>query len=668
MSIHPRPGEYGQPVTIKHPHTPTPLATWSDPTAVATAVPDGPMPPMINEVPLIPLGDPLPGRADWEERAQEMDFEEPPFDGEGSKPAAGAVVVEPDGRLWLVSPTNEYGHCKTTFPKGKAHGMSLKATALKEVFEEAGLQVELFDHLVDVTKTTSRTRYYLARRKGGSPASMCWEMQSVHLVPLEKAKEMLNQPVDHQIIDTLIEHWPSWAGWFFRRNGEAPAWEAAKSGRTPASRKDWLTLPLPTRRARIPLDIRLDASESNNLKLGLVPQRMEQKWFAYFEGDILHEHRSWTGFCISEIHFQPDGDGLRATYADVNRQTGRYECTDDAEDARLLTERIRQLAHITEEDRNAEDSFVAGLKASLVPNYLGDPKVVGRLVESYLQAVLDQHVASNQGGDVQAAHAAFMDQNKALARIFAGDDSTYQTIGIWNTAGSLGTLAIKALDLDPAYYADENLLCILSEGLAGVAICLREMTTAFEADPQAEFKRDFLPQIQRLAQFTASVLMGTQAVLFPELSLRAFTYVQAIPKPKVPGLFDTPIDIDNTQEEEEEKGQADEDMTPDEIDELRIAFDLAPLNGKPTHGGGGSSEPTLNKMGRPITLPGPIGALAKKVGGVGALADELGISPRTVRRWATDGVIPKMGLKVLKHPFEQHAVDLEGLVDTSVKE
>lgn len=222
MMIHPRKDDHGKSVAINNPHTPTAMETWNDPWALATVVPDGPMPETINRVAVSSARLPALDRAGWEEKAQTMAFEEPPFDSEGKPSAAGAVVVEPDGRLWLVSPTNGFGQYKTTFPKGKCGGMSFKATALKEVFEEAGLQVELFEHLIDVTKTTSRTRYYLARRKGGNPAEMCWEMQSVHLVPLEKAKGMLNQPVDHLVLDRLHEVRGDWTKWFVPRPQRRP--------------------------------------------------------------------------------------------------------------------------------------------------------------------------------------------------------------------------------------------------------------------------------------------------------------------------------------------------------------------------------------------------------------------------------------------------------------
>jgi hypothetical protein len=48
------------------------------------------------------------------------------------------------------------------------------------------------------------------------------------------------------------------------------------------------------------------------------------------------------------------------------------------------------------------------------------------------------------------------------------------------------------------------------------------------------------------------------------------------------------------------------------------------------------------KPGRPITLPGPLGDLARKVGGVGVLARQIGVDPRTVRAWATGRQTPSI--------------------------
>ena len=204
MIQHPRLDEHGHPVCIRHPSVASPLCAWADPAAVATVLPDGQLPPELNGTPLVPWQEAPQSRPDWEPCGSTA-FEDPPFHPNGLKPAAGAVVVEHDGRVWLVAPTNAFGGYQATFPKGTAKHLDLRATAVKEVFEEAGLRVELGRHLVDVSRSLSRTRYYLARRTGGSPAAMGWESQAVHLVPLDRLKELLNQPVDHVIVAELAK-------------------------------------------------------------------------------------------------------------------------------------------------------------------------------------------------------------------------------------------------------------------------------------------------------------------------------------------------------------------------------------------------------------------------------------------------------------------------------
>ena len=115
-------------------------------------------------------------------------------------------MVEPDGRVWVVSPSNRFGGYANTFPKGKndlAQALCLRANALKEVYEEAGLQVELTGYLCDCVRSTTITRYYLACRLGGNPADMCWETQAVHLVPLAQLAAFVSHPNDQSILAAL---------------------------------------------------------------------------------------------------------------------------------------------------------------------------------------------------------------------------------------------------------------------------------------------------------------------------------------------------------------------------------------------------------------------------------------------------------------------------------
>ncbi|MFP5393945.1 MAG: NUDIX hydrolase, partial [Gammaproteobacteria bacterium] len=155
----------------------TPLTCWQDAGAHASVVPGGALPPALNGVAFaalaaLPAGLPV--------QVAEPEYHLPA----GLAAAAGVVVLEDDGRVWLVSPTNGFGGYAATFPKGRVDaGTSLAATAVREAFEESGLLVRIEAHLIDVRRTLTYTRYYLARRIGGSPAAMGWESQAVHLVP-----------------------------------------------------------------------------------------------------------------------------------------------------------------------------------------------------------------------------------------------------------------------------------------------------------------------------------------------------------------------------------------------------------------------------------------------------------------------------------------------------
>lgn len=210
FAFHPRPNDQGQPVRIQTPSQATTLETWSDPSAVATCRPNG-LPPMrLNGLLLAPAS---------LDDVVHADIEEPPFaPPSGTKAAAGAVVVEPDARVWVVHPTNGFGGYLATFPKGRpAPGATLQETAVREVFEECGLVVEVFGFLIDSKRSTSFTRYYLARRLAGSPADMDWESQAVSLVPLAQLTAILNQPVDHAIVAALQARAVEWGAWFGAR-------------------------------------------------------------------------------------------------------------------------------------------------------------------------------------------------------------------------------------------------------------------------------------------------------------------------------------------------------------------------------------------------------------------------------------------------------------------
>lgn len=201
---HPRLDEHGARLRLHAPSCEANLARLADPLADVTFVPGSICEGMLNGVLLAPCA-PADIDAACRLAGTAAVVAEPPFVlPAGKRAAAGAVVREPDGRLWLVAPSNGFGGYEATFPKGRVEpGMPLQATAIREVWEESGLHVELTAWIGDFSRTQTYTRFYLARRTGGHPADMGWESQAVHLFTPAHAYRLLNRTTDHAVLDVL---------------------------------------------------------------------------------------------------------------------------------------------------------------------------------------------------------------------------------------------------------------------------------------------------------------------------------------------------------------------------------------------------------------------------------------------------------------------------------
>jgi|GEM_PF-222750 ADP-ribose pyrophosphatase YjhB (NUDIX family) len=202
---HPRMNDQGKWVSIYHPTTPKPMSAFADPLRCAVMLPNGQAPASLNGIAFQVWQSAPKTLAGWAYVDGQMAMDEPVLaPKQGKKLAAGVVVMEPDGRFWLVAPTNAFGGYKATFPKGRLEpGMSPQATAIKEAFEEAGLQVEITSLIGDFERSTTITRYYTARRLGGLPTQMDWESQAVMLVPKARLLKVLNHANDHSVIHAL---------------------------------------------------------------------------------------------------------------------------------------------------------------------------------------------------------------------------------------------------------------------------------------------------------------------------------------------------------------------------------------------------------------------------------------------------------------------------------
>ncbi len=205
-TIHPRLNDQGMPVQIQTPSAASSEGAWLDAALTATAIPGGWVPDELNGLALASWNNPPSDSLGWNTLSGiNQSIAEPPLvTTNGKKLAAGAVVVEPDGRVWLVHPTNGFGGYAATFPKGRIqHGLSAQATAIREVWEESGLRVRILSWLGDFERTTTMTRLFMAERVGGSPADMGWESQAVSITPLTNLGALLKGIADQPVLAAL---------------------------------------------------------------------------------------------------------------------------------------------------------------------------------------------------------------------------------------------------------------------------------------------------------------------------------------------------------------------------------------------------------------------------------------------------------------------------------
>jgi predicted DNA-binding WGR domain protein/8-oxo-dGTP pyrophosphatase MutT (NUDIX family) len=207
---HPAKDDHGRDVFIHRPRSGTPAhdAAWGSKDGVVTITPGQAVPASLNGISMKPWN--APANYDWTKvPGQNPAIERglPELGGHKWKyAAAGVIIQEPDGRLWITSPTNGFGGYRHTYPKGtQEKGLDLQQTAIKEAWEETGLRVQITGVLGDFERTNSVSRFYFAKRIGGSPSRQGWESQALRLVPQHALKSFLNMPVDRDIADALKE-------------------------------------------------------------------------------------------------------------------------------------------------------------------------------------------------------------------------------------------------------------------------------------------------------------------------------------------------------------------------------------------------------------------------------------------------------------------------------
>ncbi|MBV1799723.1 NUDIX hydrolase [Siccirubricoccus sp. G192] len=152
---------------------------------------------------------PWPPPDDWSLAAGALPLGEPPLvPAPGRDPAAGAAILEPDGRVWIIDPAKGFGGYAHTFPKGRIEpGLDPQRAAMKECFEETGLGIAITGWLGDFDRSTTTTRLYLARRLGGSPVAFDpREVEAVRLVPVVDLPAWLTNAHDAKPVAALLQH------------------------------------------------------------------------------------------------------------------------------------------------------------------------------------------------------------------------------------------------------------------------------------------------------------------------------------------------------------------------------------------------------------------------------------------------------------------------------
>ncbi len=290
-----------------------------------------------------------------------------------------------------------------------------------------------------------------------------------------------------------------------------------------ATKKSWQNLrPMPKRHTTIPLDFHLDAQQAARVRQGFIPAAQEEKWFAYFEDNTLYQHRSWSGILIDQIHFVEENDGLRATHAEVNRYTPHYGNKDDEEDRQRIADMVRQLASLPDGAKSqAVDPMIAGIAQALQPNYLGSPEVIRSILAPYVDTLIG---VWRSRFDQTPPVITYDDQNNAfstLLTILSGNNPDYTTMP-WHSVEQLGQAVIKYLNLNAEYCDGEPLEFILGEGIAAFGLEINDVLRTFLYSEGGDWTRDVVPKLRQLLHFFETVLLGTNSVFFPGMTLKDF--------------------------------------------------------------------------------------------------------------------------------------------------
>ncbi len=410
----------------------------------------------------------------------------------------GGVLISMGRKVLLREPTGHFGGYAWTFAKGAPKKGEVPArAALRHVREETGYDAEILEVLPQVfAGATSTTAFAI-------------------MGPLGRQHEFgphtaATRWVDQEDAEALIRHTATEAG----RDRDLAILRAAYAAmdsmgwaqRPATCAEDWQIQPMPERQATLAIDWLYDARAAFRIQKGCFPTSMDQKWFMWFEEPVLHMHRSWTGYCVFQVTFKRDGDGLRAVSVLANRDPRQYTETDDTADWSLVVQTLDHL-FVSSPDEPYKDGFLEALAVAMQPNYLGSPPVVSGL----LQEVIDASTGYYRGEwDFNGAWNLIWNMAQEIS---TGPE--YVRMEGWHTPQALGKALVKAFGVrDEPFFADD-LSYFVSEALSALFMKVRDLLVELGASPKAEWEPSVLTRIEDLRDWSTAVFIGTGDVLHP---------------------------------------------------------------------------------------------------------------------------------------------------------
>lgn len=429
--------------------------------------------------------------------------------------AYGGVLLRNTGHILLREPINHFDGYVWTFAKGKPDpGETPETTALREVLEETGYQAQVVDILPGVFHSALSSNAYYVMRPVGAQGRPQWETQRTRWVDFETAATLIAETINVKGRERDLAVLAAAKTWFASNQ---PVLEPDGLGKAtqPANRADWRVQEMPAEHASLALDFILTAKEATRVRLGFIPSGMEEKWFSYFADNTLYQHRSWTGYCIDQIHFETYGNSLRVTHAEVNRNPEQYAEADDEQDIRRIETMVHELGQEAWDD-DGPGSFEAAVALAAQPNYLGNPQVVAALFEPYFQLL----IASWQG---KANYADKFAMNLQITRTMCEDGTGYTRLPGWHNAAGLGCNVIRYLGLNADEHG-ESLAMLVSDGLASVSLAFNDLRLQWSQVQRTGQEMDLSMRLKTLGWFVVTVFMGTNDVYFPNKVLEDIVY------------------------------------------------------------------------------------------------------------------------------------------------